>query len=668
MKKLVLFILSLMVVVPALARDLGDISQDPFRYRVNSKSVLNVRSQPNTQSAVRLTLRNGDYVYGYPVDAEWLKVYSEQEWYVSSRYLVTEDNPHYMQALEEDHYSSDRIYRIQRVVRWVLLGLCILFLGGFMWWFLDEWGIPFFELSTERKGFKGNDGKVYFMHQKFYYGAESYLAVLGIVATILVAMVAGVATLLAVGGVVWLLMWVVWLILMALVIVGWIGLVGGILCLFGDDETKGMGCGGIVIGGVIVGFADSIKSFGDAAVDMGFAFFRNLNVLDFARDLAVIYWKPALLIALSPLALFLGLVLLTMLISGVLMLIEWLVMWHYNVKNPCPACQKPSEPAIYLSQGEPLPVSLHPGRFGLFHITHPVTREKMPTMLFNGKGQCPRRCRSCGELISAQMGSEKHVALAGVAESGKTALLYRLTGEWLRNYPQNIRFTDEENYNDYDTTESIRRIAEVGYMEELPRKTQVGRYRAIQLLIQGRQQISYRLFLNDMAGELYGGNSTGDLSASEVSANVQFVHNVQSILFMVDPMTIKFSKQELKRCSKEFQAWYEANESPIQRFDIHDAFRRLVQFFEQQHCQLDRVKFNFVLTKSDMGYLLGADPADEQQLRDFMGEDLGLGPLLLQAEKSFDKVHYFAVSAVSRGREGRMFELSEALLDQLSIK
>ena len=80
MKKLVLFILSLMVVVPALARDLGGISQDPFRYRVNSKSVLNVRSQPNTQSAVKLTLRNGDYVYGYPVDAEWLKVYSEQEW------------------------------------------------------------------------------------------------------------------------------------------------------------------------------------------------------------------------------------------------------------------------------------------------------------------------------------------------------------------------------------------------------------------------------------------------------------------------------------------------------------------------------------------------------------------------------------------------------------
>lgn len=662
MKRLLILILTLFFILPVAARDLGDRAQSVWRYRVVSKKSLNVRNQPGTHGSVRLTVMPGDYIYGELVNAEWLKVNSDEDLYVSSLYLASEVNPYYQQTqLATEGYDTDRTLRSQRVVRWILLGFCILFAIAGIWWFMSEWGVELFEDSTVRyvkdhaKGYVG-------MKQKFYYGPTSYLAVSGIVGILLLSMVAGVLALMIVGGAVCLIMAIIWVILFALVIVGWIGLIGGILCLFGDDETKGMGCGGIVIGGVIVGFSDAIKSFGNAGIDMGIAFFKNLYVVDFARDLVVLYWKPALLVVLAPLALFLTLVLITMLISGIFMFAEWLVMLRYNVKNPCPMCQKPSEPAIYLSNGEPLPVVLHPGRYGIFHITHPRTGERLPTMFFNGKGDLPRLCRNCGQPIAAEMGSEKHIALAGVAESGKTALVYRLVAELMRTYPDNISFTDDVN-SDYEMMESIRQIVEEGTMVNLPRKTEVGRRRAIQLMIRGSQQLSYRLFINDVGGELY---DLAGVTAADATDMSKFVNNVQSILFMVDPMTIDF--EAAASPSEEFEDWLSKCDSVSERINIVEAFKRLVQFFEQERRSLSKIHFNVVLAKSDLGYLNGVNPSDEEALKHFITTEMGLGNLIHQIEAKFSRIHYFAFSATASAEESRVFEMGEELLDQLSIK
>lgn len=662
MKRFLILILTLFFILPLAARDLGDRARDSWRYRVVSKKSLNVRSQPGTHGSVRLTVTPGDYIYGEPVNAEWVKVHSDENLYVASQYLASEENPYYQQTeLADEGYDTDRTLRIQRVVHWILLAVCILFAIVGIWWFMSEWGVELFEDSTDRYVKDHVEGYVR-MKQKFYYGSTSYLAVLGIAGMLLLSMVAGVLALMIVGGAVWLIMAIIWVILWALVIVGWIGLVGGILCLFGDDETKGMGCGGIVIGGVIVGFSDAIKSFGDAAIDTGFAFFRNLYVVDFARDLVVLYWKPALLLVLAPLALFLALVLVTMLISGIFMLVEWLVMLRYNVKNPCPMCQKPSEPAIYLSNGEPLPVALHPGRYGIFYITHPATSEKLPTMLFNGKGDLPRLCHNCGQPIAAEMGSEKHIALAGVAESGKTALVYRLVAELMRTYPDNISFTDDVN-SDYEMMDSIRQIVEDGAMVNLPRKTEVGRRRAIQLMIRGSQQLSYRLFINDVGGELY---DLAGVTAADATDMSKFVNNVQSILFMVDPMTIDF--EAAASPSEEFEDWLSKCDSVSERIDIVEAFKRLVQFFEQERRSLSKIHFNVVLAKSDLGYLNGVNLSDEEALKHFITTEMGLGNLIHQIEAKFSRIHYSAFSATASAEESRAFEMGEVLLDQLSIK
>lgn len=662
MKRFILLLVALVALLPAVARDFGDTSRHSWRYKVISNKSLNVRNKPGQNGAVLFTVTPGDYIYGAPVNAEWVKVHTSQEWYLSSKYLQSEPNPFYEQEQHEvQEYDAERTFRIQKVVRWILLVVCIGLAIGLVWWFMSEWGLSFFEDSTYGKAFKDSAEKVHFMRQKFYYGPTSYLAVLGIVGMILLSMVGGVLALMIVGGAVWLLLAIVWVLLWALVIVGWIGLVGGILCLFGDDETKGMGCGGIVIGGVIVGFEDAISAFGDVALDAGFGFFKNLYVVDFARDLFVLYWKPALLIAVAPLALFLALVLLTMLISGIFMLVEYLVMLRYNVKNPCPMCQKPSEPAVYLSNGEPLPVHLRPGRYGLFHITHPVTHEKLPTMLFNGKGELPRLCRNCGQPIAAKMGSEKHIALAGVAESGKTALIYRLAGELLRTYPNNISFTDDAN-SDYEMMEEIKQVAKDGYLAQLPRKTEVGRRRAIQLLIKGSQGLPYRLFINDVGGELYA--STSKTESTDMN---KFVNNVQSIIFMIDPMTVDFQGDT----SEEFAAWLEQNESYAQRVDVTEAFRRLVQFFEQEHRStrsISKIHFNIVLAKSDLGYLKGVNTLDEEQLKNFIVTEMGLGSLIHQIEQKFSHVRYFTFSATSRSATmSRAYELGEVLMDQLHI-
>lgn len=665
MKKFLLILFFFLQALPLFARDYGNLYWSEYRYRVNCQKVLNVRNQPGSHGGVVFTVRNGDYIYGQPAGNGWIKA-DGSEWYVSAQYVVQEANPYYQQpaSTEDNVYDSARVYRNQRTVRWCLLVLCIvLFIVGLV----HEWDAieDLFHSSMRVDYVKGEGGKMVKLasplHQKFYYGPSSYAAVLSIVGLILGSIIGGVLTMLVVGGSVWLLLAIVWCILYALVFVGWVALIGGIIVTLCGGAP---GCLVAIVGGLIVHYRESIHAFGDSALDTGFAFFRNLYVVDFVRDLFIIYWKPALMIAALPLAIFLAFVLITMLVSAVFMLTEYIVMRRYNIKNPCPVCQKASEPAIYLSDGQELPVPLRPGKYGIFHITHPLTLKEMPTMLFNGKDKLERRCRNCGAVISAKMGTERHIALAGVAESGKTALVYRFIAELLRRYSGQVAFTDEKDWN---MAEDIKRIVRDGDMVDFPQKTAVGVMRSIQLRIERGMGMVYRLFINDVGGELYTLASVNQQDSRQIA---QFVRNVDTILFLVDPMTIDFSDCEL---SDDFAAWLKKNDNPnIEKVNISSALKRLVELLKEDKNakKLSRIHLDVVLVKKDLGYLSQIDSENEGALKAFMQSDMGLGGLVSDIETSFsaERTRYVSFAAVGKGEKAtHVGKLSDLVLSQLGI-
>lgn len=668
MKKIILIICTLLFILPLYARDLGNPNSSEYRYKVVSKKVLNVRNSPSTNSRVLFTVNPGDYIYGSSINDDWVMV-SGNEWYLASAYLQKEENPSYMntQTVEEPEYSDADIFKIQRIVRWCLLGVCIIF---FIFFLIVSWDTicDLFKISTNGKYFKAEDGNAYYMQQKFYYGITSYIGILGIAGLIVAAILAGVLTVMLVGGAVWLILAIVWVLMYILIVIGWIALVGGILGFFFGGKENGCLFGLVaIVGGVVVGFTDAISDFGEAVLEAGFSFFKHLYILDFARDLVTLYWQPALMVVAVPLIIFFAFVLITLLISGILMLTEYIVMRRYNIKNPCPVCQHASEPAIYLEHGYALPVALHPGKYGLLKITHPVTHEKMPTMLFNGKDKLERKCKHCGNIISADMGTEKHIALAGVAESGKTTLVYRIVAELMSKYPNAVSFTDVLQ-SDYRMMEEIKDIVRNGYMANFPEKTEIGQRRAIQLRISRGLNMFYRLFINDVGGELYALNS---MNTADTTLTAQFVRNVESILFLVDPMTIDFSDCDT---SDEFKNWLENNKAYSERINIFDAFSRLREFFSSQNIsnkEISRIKFNVVLVKSDMGYLQNIDHDNPAAIQGFMRADMGLDRLISDIHSLFkdENINYVAFSAVGQTEEdSNAGKLTDMLLEQLNIE
>lgn len=652
MKKVLLILIGVILTLQAFARDYGnDIYQQEVRYRVTC-NVLNVRNQPGSNGRVIFTARNGDYIYGsvVPSNPDWIQV-SGNNWFVSSTYVAEEENPHYNQMPDEEMVDTNTVYERQTTIRWCLLVLCIglfaaalYFLGPKIW-------------ALARSSMDGKDGMI----QKFYYGWQSYASVLSFVGLILASILAGVLILLIVGGTVWLALALFWLILKILIIVGGIALIGGILGMLTDE--KGIGCGAIIGGGLIMSCKGTINAFGAMLLDTGFSFMKSLYIVDFVRDLAIIYWRPALLIAAIPLCIFLLAVAITFLVAVIFMLAEYIVIRRYNIKNPCPVCQHASEPARYLSQGIELPINLHPGKYGIFHVTHPKTGEKMPTMLFNGKDQLQRRCHHCNSIISAKMGTEKHVVLAGVAESGKTTLVYRLIAELFRKYSGKIDFTDEVDWN---MKEDIQEVVKRGFIREFPHKTAVGVMRSIQLLIQ-RKTLAYRLFINDVGGELYDLAAVDSEMAKEMA---QFVRNAETILFLVDPMTIDFTGLEL---SPAFKQWLgKQSDRNIEKINLSDAFKRMQQLFERQLSkkQMQAIHFNVVLVKQDLNYLGGIDTSDEAALKEFIRIDMGLQHLMADIETVFtpERTHFFAFSAVKADEaESHAGQLTDAMLTQLNI-
>ena len=79
--------------------------------------------------------------------------------------------------------------------------------------------------------------------------------------------------------------------------------------------------------------------------------------------------------------------------------------------------------------------------------------------------------------------------------------------------------------------------------------------RSIQLKLRRKDySIVYRLFINNVGGELYYTTSVDSSTSTQISL---FARNVNTILFLVDPMTTDFSYNYV---SDEFKEWLKKNQ------------------------------------------------------------------------------------------------------------
>lgn len=633
----------------------------PTCYVLNGENSLNVRTSPSLHRKHRKRMRMdnvafqlnpGDtiYVTNSPQTLEedgatWLELnVGDTLLYASKKYLSSIPNKSYNVEDEEVDVSmlSGLISYIPEWAPWILLVLTIMLFSA-----------TFLFVTPDKESLIGEIRDSTGMRPIFVFSSRPYEFVSGLVARFAISAVISVAMFLLLGCILWGLLWVLNILMYVIVGVAVLGVLYSFYAMF-TGEAK-VGCGTFILCGAISGCYRSLLSFGDTCVATGKAFFDALNIFSFAWSLVETYWPTALMISIVPLAVFIGIALLVLLVAGALILFEKMTTSAYNIKHPCPFCHNPSEPALYLSQGHELPVTLRPGIYGLLHVTHPETGEKMPTTLLNGRDNLTRKCPHCDRLINYNTGVEKHIAFVGLPESGKSCLTYRFIGNLMRA-DNNISFTDEIN------NEAKRIILDIknGRAQNLASKTSVNDMRrSIQILVPGKAPLPYHFFINDVGGELF--TTTG------VEANyMQFFKDVDSVSFLLDPFAMDFSEFDI---SGNFATWYKKNIIDKKLLKEGEKFSHVLQTVKTMSHQFvhktENIHVNIVLVKSDTGYIPQDVISDEEKLRAMVIEEMGLAAEVMDLENTYASLHFYAVSAL---KDKGMDILSDGILDDLKVK
>lgn len=682
MKKLInlltFFLLSFLLMPTLSAKEFGEHPERAkYRLTVTEGKKLNVRDKASTRGTLIYQLRPGDVLYYNgiePVEADgykWIRVVDDwgtrfpKAGYVTNLQRFTlEENPLYAPPSEEVQKIEDAAESSRNVTKWILLALCIIGSGIFLWlYFYDS---DYSEWRVSRIIGEKENG----MRRTFFFNYQPYMAIVMFTLMLLAGIAAAVLLMITVGGVGFAFLWLVKILCY---IIKWAGIlmcIGGILAIFGKEVGAGIICA--VVGGVIWYFSKAITDFGDACAETGLAFFNEFNILGYTADLFVQYWKPALTIVCIPLVLFFGLAALWLIIAGALILTEKIMTNRYNIKHPCPHCQKPSEPADYLSKGGdgymPIPndIRLRPGVYGLFHITHPYTGERMPTMILNGRDRLARVCASCGKRIQADEGTELHLTFVGSPQSGKSTLSYRMIAEiFNRAGEDKVSYTDTQNTikdrSMISKIENIRAAGEIGE-GDLPSKTALDDLASTQLIIKRNlMPVPYRLFINDVGGELFD-----PTNASQEHSATRFFGNANSIMLMLDPVTTDFSEGEP---SKNYRKWLNENvDSNVGKLKIGDIMDTMDNQISIHGNNPRLIHLNIVLPKIDMGYLPeDIDLTSQDQLRAFVSDEMGLFNLIHWAGR-FASFTIYAVSATSQTDESNIAPLIDGVIgNQLGI-
>lgn len=667
------FILTVLIIAPGLgAKEFGNHPEwSKNKYMVTPGKKLNVRSDPSPNSTLIYQLRPGDIIYiadsvlyeggGY----QWVKVSDKwgqgmvRDGYITNlqRFDVY-PNPEYDPPTQDDIEIDNAVASSQTIAKWVLLGLAIIAFIIYLVWMYRE------DASEKILGKKENG-----MRKTFFFNIAPYRSVIFLTLGIIASIAAALVVLLAVGGIVFAVLWIVKILCYVLLWVGIISCVLGIIaCIAGQWAFIVV----VILGGVIWYYDDEITGFGEACATTGLKFFNEFNLLGYVGDLAQQYWKPVLIVTCIPLAFFLALAIIWMLVAGILIGYEKLMTRRYNINHPCPHCQQPSEPAVYLSHSDqgylPLPndIRLRPGMYGLFHITHPYTGERMSTMLMNGRDRHARECVNCHKRIQANEGTECHVAMVGSAMSGKSTLTYRMIAEiFSRAGEHRVEFTDFNNsVKDKQIIKKVNSIKENGYIceDDMPNKTAVDDIASTQLIIKRtNSSVPYRFFINDVGGELFDSKH----SASGTSAT-RYFRNVDSILLVIDPITTDLSDWDT---SKKYREWLKEHDEEVNKLPVKDMQDTIDRQLSHHAVNPKRVHLNIILSKADLGYIPDdVNLTSQEELASFMDDELGLGSLIHWAQQ-FASCTIIAVSAIAHGDQSNVKTvLDTVVVGQLGIK
>ena len=548
--------------------------------------------------------------------------------------------------------------------------------GGFMGWIhvAAPWILLFFTIivfvitfafnTPDKDSLRGEIRDKTGMRPMFMYSLRPYKFFAGISVRLLIGLVGSILIMLIIGGIVWGLLWVVKLLVWALIIIGWICLIAGVGAILAKSPWAVL----VVIGGIIVYFQDPLAAFGNSCVEAGIAFFKALNMWGFTQELVEQYWLHALIISLSPLVLFLIAAAIMILVAWCLRGYEAFTTYRYNVKHPCPYCHEPSEPAQYFDtkkkgQQIALPCALRPSIYGLLHITHPETGHKLPTLIANGRDKLVRKCPRCDHLINFEAGTEKHIGFIGMPASGKTSLLCSVIGA-MKKMKSNMHFTNISDENIKEIEKEVTFAWKHGYLDtnNLPPKTGAEWRASIQCILpRSNGGLPYHLYFNDVAGELFttGGNDKNLL---------RFSKDVESIVFIVDPWTMKLNEQKI---SERVRKWLIKDEVEMMRTgvneDLFTAFTSMINALDESARDFSKINFIFALVKCDTGYLDGVNYQNAEALMDFMKDDLKLGNLVHAAESRFMSVSYIATSVFKKNGNG-IPDLCNLLVKQLEIE
>lgn len=687
--KLLIVFLGVMYSIPGFATDYGtDKTSCDIRYFVTSGTV-KTHSSYSAKSKVMRTIKAGDYVYVdsdeyfYNGDEAWVKISGHDE-YVLSYYLTIEDNPQYVSTSTEDILESKQtLFKlgfhnipkwlgITMLSVWVLMALILCCVVLTKMDYRLRWFPP-----NKKPGYVSSPDPEYGFGQSkvLFFSPAPYKLFSSVAIAFIATFITTIVLFLLVGGLTWLCTWagrillvgLFWIIMIALYILG-VGLVlNGIfgvlkivslaLCWIPFTLAVNMG-----------DYTEDVYDWGYNMVEWGTRVFTTFNIFEVALYIIKTYWLTALVISAAPLLLFLAAAVLFMIFAFGLMIYENIKMKRYNVSHPCPFCGEHSEPAVYLSDGIPLHVPLRPSVWGMFNITHPATGEKMPTLFLKGKDNLDRRCVHCDNLISAKIGAEKHIAVAGVPNSGKSTLLYRIVSELSRMKVGNeniCTFTDNMGVDETSVKSFLNTIDKGQKMEFFPDKTSEGRHKSIQMLVQNPSgSLPYRLYINDIAGEMF-------TTSNNQYEDAPFFKNTNVLIFALDPFTMKANELDF---SPEFASWYKKNvgdkNDSVGKVDLDEAFSALVNTISRYRNEKERSKMKLMLTyvKTDTGYLNElSNKNDSALLREFAISEMGLESLISKLESVGFEISYYAISASDDAKKSGISDYISDIFDGLNI-
>lgn len=496
------------------------------------------------------------------------------------------------------------------------------------------------------------------MQRLWMYDSSPYLNVLTYFGIALGCFIASILIIALVGGVLWLLAWILKILVWIIIVVGWILAIGGGLAIWGGEY--GYGIIALILGIIILSARDTLKDWGQSAVNWSFDFLQRVNMIGWGFNFFVNLWDGILLVFLIPIFLFLLVAAIIILFNSMLNGLEWIVTRIYSIRRPCPSCGSTKTPD-YLVAGKVHPVKLHPGTYGVFAQISPVTEKRIPTMLLNGKGKLDRKCPDCGTIIHADAqktyGTDVHIGFVGHRSSGKSYLLYSGLSSLLKAHPDKVQQIDAEQDTKIASKKS-RIDARQGIQTN-----DANRYRAVQLMVDTKYRpVPYHVFFYDVAGEKF------NASSSSYKTAMDFYRNVQSIVFVIDPSMIDYTGIP---ASEKVKNWaHKLGVIARETYRVDNSFSVLKDILESVGRKSKKIDFSFVCTKSDMGYFeaegIARKGITEQGIESFMRTGLGLANLVNSAKASFDSVHFFEIS-VTEGNTDRLDRLFEFLLKQRGV-